>query len=427
MSRHVQFALVCFMAAPSAYGKGPLPNKEASDRYAMTLPQVFVINRDDPSVFAQPNGGSPKSVAVKMGEMYFAKDRRSNYYLLAKYDNLQGKWGKELGWVSADDVLLNGTPKTVAEAVKDGVIPDESRLRDSSAMTRTNALHLRVVSKPERQIDVSRKPGDSNVGGSNWKFTWYYVFDLKKVAGKWYYLIGTSPTLYPVLDPDTSSKNADVSLLGWIDATSVKEWCSNVVLEYNCDELAVRERLGAGRGTTTKARGSKPARIMQGPDWSSKPVATEQVIEYWGHLDGKTSDASGNTPLAQVDPIGLVPSVPRFHVVSKKDDWYKVATLGSVDGQVSQSEIARTMMKLEDACNKIRQVDLVFVVDATGSMNNEIAAVLKWLQGLSDSVAKRSQTGRMTPIIIGGERKEFPTDMEIFASLISYQDVEPSP
>ena len=237
--------------------------------------------------------------------------------------------------------------------------------------SRNNALPLRVVTKPEAKLEIAPNPGGTPQTAGV-RFTWYYVYDVEELNGQTHYLLGSMGALFdvPYVVGTNVSSSSEVRLLGWADAKSLKEWCSNTVLEYNTERKAVDERRGVTTGT------AKPARIFDGPG-STTEVAKEPVEEFWKHLGEPGSPGATGTfeaGLAYTDPLGLDPTVPRLHVLEKlprsDGDWFHVATLGSTSGEISQSEIARGMQKLRELNETLRMVDIAFVVDATGSMGS---------------------------------------------------------
>ncbi len=406
-----------------AYGQEPIINTNKSEagrmgRIGRIVYQTYVIDKDFPPVY--DDNGKLKPDKPKLGNFFFGIEEKDGRVQLGKYSEVDDKFTHTLGWVDVENLLTSTEPITVGYAVEQGFLESKIRTNAETNFSEDNHLNLRVVSRPEMKMAPARVPGEK-LSSSQFQFTWYYVFDVEKVEGKLYYLVGNTRELFT--DPymqSTDSSEAEKSLLGWIEQIKVKEWCSNIVYEYNTEKDAVDDRYAPGsRGKSTDKR--KPAVVYATQEENEKIMGIEHIEELWTPFyTGKEENL-----MAAHDPRGLDPEIPRFHILEKDGDWYRIATLGSLKNQkMSVGKIGTLMKKLTEANEKLRAVDIAFVVDGTGSMGTEINAVSKFLQEICNAFLKKMKSANSVVTINSGGRKiEFSIEMDINISLVVYQDI----
>jgi hypothetical protein len=389
--------------------------------------QPFIVDRENAPLYASSKGDAEKVSSLPLGELFFGTKEETvsgrTRILIGKY-GLNKKFEK-VGWMDSEHLLRNREPMTVGRAVELGVLGEGIPRKSASAFSRTNALDLRIVTKPEAKLELAPYPGGPAQPG-NPGFTWYYVFDSEEVNGKSYYLIGARRTLDDgeILE-NTEEDAAKSRLLGWVEKSRVKEWCSNIVLEYNSDEEAVSERYREG-ANRQPGQDASPALIYVSSNENSKVMAREPLLDFWGHHFGIATPVENK--LAFFSDKGLLPNVPRFHVVEKLEEngseSYKVATLGSLDRKISASEIALKMQKLGEITNNLGKVDLVFLIDCTGSMQEEIKTVGDWLKEMVSVFEVRSKSGSgSSSLQFGGKDIEILGNMDIRVSLVGFQEI----
>jgi hypothetical protein len=402
--------------------------------YPLTLdcPLYFVVDKEGASLYADANTPSTAKT-VKIGELYCAEagpsspttpaEQNSRYHIgrLDKYGDF-----KEEGWIAKADLLSGVRPITVAKVVDLGIVTASGQ--GEQAFSPQNNLPLKIVCKPEVQMPVSPKPGEQGELKAL-KFTWFHVFDAEQAPdGAWWYLIGKASVLKAVetqfVEFTKGGLAADVeasgNLLGWVPRASVQEWPSNLVLEYNTDKNALE----------TRFNNKQPAQVYAEPLETSEVMAKEPLDAYWGEYFKAAAQYAGAQDWHAsfrgngATPIGLNPEYARFHVIERRPDgWTHAATLGSASG-VSMGEIVEIQKRINQAYNELRKVDFVFVVDATGSMSEEINAVRSFLESLCQKFANTNTAGAPAiGILVGDQKLEFARDLDIRVGLVSYQDV----
>lgn len=403
----------------------PILDPKQSALMKSDVRQIFILSRDDTPVYATPETTERQATSTKLGDLFFGRARKNGRVELGKYDATAEKFTSTIGWVEESLLLKSRSPIRVKDAVGFGVLGADIVAKNPTSFSDSNELDLRVVSRPEMKFEVATTPTGTPSAGS-YRFTWYYVFGIERVADKSFYLVAASSNLYEEVSLEGTSEEAQGScrrlLLGWVEKGRVKEWCSNAVLEYNTAEDAVRERYGPPdpSGMPQDAH-AKPAIVRKQPRPDGKVAAREPLADFWKHLIAGGEPRGG----ARVDPQGTDPEIPRFHILEQNGPWYRVATLASLNGNISPTELAKRLKKLLETNEILRKVDLVFVVDGTGSMFQEIDAVRVWLLQLCDKFAKDSGKEELFTIEYRGAKETMGTAMNINVSLIVYQDIHP--
>jgi len=377
-------------------------------------PQIFILNKDVVTLFG--TGAKSSNIGNRrllgMGMIYHAKakDKSGQFYLLGKYDDEYERFTEILGWVGEDDIIMKSTPVTVGEAV---------RMRILTGYKKSNATPLRVMSKPQKPLIFKDAPHGRQKETGGFRYSLYYVYDVKIANGKVYFLVGKSSKLVdePLVFSTAFYTQPLPELKGWIEADSVQEWVNNLVLEYNAEKSAVAERY----------INEIPAMIYESPDIHSRVIAKEPLQEFWGHLFMGKSGNKRQTKdaLANFDPIGIHPDVERLLILDKKDEWYNVVSLGSITGKkLSETDIGQLKSKLNKIVANLKKVDVCFVVDATGSMREEIEAVSDFLD-LCMSFPRVANSGETKIHFQTSEGEEMVCDAtaDINVSLVFYQDI----
>jgi len=374
-------------------------------------PQIFILNKDAVMLFG--TGAKPSKIGKKkvsgQGTIYHAKNKSGDFYLLGKWDDNIGAFTKILGWVGKDDFIRQVNPLTVGEAVK---------MKLLNGYKKNNALPLRVMSKPQKPLIFMNEPGGKRIEKGGFKYSQYYVYDGKTKDGKNYFLIGEPSKIVdePLVFDTAIYQGPLPGLKGWIEADFVQEWCNNLVLEYNSEKDAVEERY----------TNEMPAVIYEANTIQSELLAKEPLKAYWKHCVEQNSSGDAEDSKANFDPIGIHPDVERLLILDKKDKWFNVASLGSITGEkLGETDIGQLKSKLNKTVANLKKVDVCFVVDATGSMRDEIDAVGDFLLDLCTAFANVANNGtaKITFQKPGSDVFLFDAGVDICVSLVLYQDI----
>ena len=164
----------------------------------------------------------------------------------------------------------------------------------------------------------------------------------------------------------SSDSQAALNLVGWVPLAHVSLWATNMALELNTHQDSIRFRLA----------NDSPARIL-----NERPTSSTHRTFTWIEPLEKfyTPDAAPKTKVVQADPKGLAPEYPRLVVFERAGGYTRVATGVSTTGQLTHAEIARARAQRDNMRQIARGVDIVFLVDQSGSMHDEIDEVKRML------------------------------------------------
>lgn len=409
------FALYSHAKGPAYLADDPPPGLSGQP-----LPKLFILNRDGARVFEDATGNKQRQASTRLGELYFGCEETPERVLLGKYSYMDEKFTIMLGWVAKGDLLTGLRPLSVDEAVKKGYSIDVAAGGgEQGAFGAGNPLDLRVICKPENRLVAARSPElAANPAEKGFHFTWYYVYAFEETNGRSMVLVGDRSMLYdsPYVY-ETNLIDAETRLLGWVDAGAVQPWCSNVAFENNCLLESILERNGLD-ANGNKVRDAIPARMYAKAGNTQEWLAEERMEDYWeAFLKGDKEEGEFGAP----DPVGLNPTVPRFLVVGKvDDDCYQVATLGDIAGGMDEGDISDLQDVLLGTLKNLQKVDVVFVIDATGSMCEEIEEVGKFLQSISAQIRGAAQQGHR--LAVGERALEIDAALDINVGLVVYQD-----
>ncbi|MBF0235750.1 MAG: hypothetical protein HQK65_22345 [Desulfamplus sp.] len=388
------------------------PLQRVHPHYTYEVNRFFIINRTPVNVFSTAEGTETVQSSVKLGQFFFGKQETESRVLLGEY-RIEGenkRWTNELGWIEKNNLLIDRiNPLTVGDAINKGL--KVKHADTPNGLSPQNALYLRCVTQPERLLKPGGLPGDASGKVIN-TWTWYSVYDVAEHDGKQWILAGTEPNLAPsdILD-DTNEPGPQTILLGWLPLEKMTIWASNLVIELNTSPEAVSYRV----------LNQKPAVVLSERDKQSTQMYKEPLESLWP----EGNENSLYTDSVRLDPIGLDPDFPRSVIVQAWDDGFiEVASAASLGTDIKESTLLEIKRGLRKIMDDLKKVDFTFVVDATGSMGNEIRTVSEFLQTLSNELKNLQQTG--APVAIpfpNGDSLELTTNLNIVISLVSFIDI----
>ncbi|OQY53256.1 MAG: hypothetical protein B6247_15385 [Candidatus Parabeggiatoa sp. nov. 2] len=421
-------------------------------------PVLYFLNRSPVPTYSNDTTEQVAELSKKpLGSPFFGiKGHKTEQRVkIGRYDHKQDCFTEVLGWVKKPHLLHSNKPLRVGDVVKrfprlkdqtpsgqaattgqskaaqqrsKGQTPsgqaattDQSKAAQQQ-MSETNRLFLRALSRPEHGTKPATAPGQkqqqasaSEIKIGHLGHLWRYVYAVEEINQQLWYLVGSKSQLMdrayiPKID-DTITKEVRQGLLGWIPQRQVSEWSSNVVLEPNTDKKAVKERYDTARMAT----------LYKEADENS-PILAQENKELWkSAIDGKVND----TTQARFAPLGLAPEIARYFVkgYNKKTGWYHVASVGaSKENPLTEAEIRAFLSKLRKLTNQLRAVDVVFVVDHSGSMGNEIESVKEFFNKFSRQLGKAHRKGgAMRLNLPGGKLASIETNLDIKVSFVLYE------
>jgi hypothetical protein len=299
-------------------------------------------------------------VQGRIWEVY--SDRELNkYFINASLGNSSGKTFKFMEPLVIEDVV--GTSVKVYSmidkvggwiSVKNLILNGYSLLNQNSIPKKAMALVSLDNAKDELAKDDIEKyklyygPNTQKIKGAANKFEIYYV--LKEVEGK---------KLLSRVDKLSGSQVAlDVSVAGWMANFHITNWDSRLCLEIS----------------------SKISAQTEYKDYEIPVFPTVAKLETF--MDEGITNTDGAIMRNSIRTTVPDPYVMRMPILDNIDDGMKkrVATIGSLEKSTDQTEVAGLMRKLQEAKNKLENVNMVFIIDGTASMTQYYKAVANSLK-----------------------------------------------
>ena len=414
--------------------------------------RFFVVDKQGAALFDGPGGDSLHTAgfdgaliaqgctrndelarAPSMGEVFFASAEANGRVLVGRrYADCP--W-EPIGWMRRVDLLERRSKAlTIGEFAKlqasTGTALDVRLSQDEGGLSGQEYRLLRLVNQPERGSRLGTRPADAS-GEPVFDWRWYYVYDLETVGGQSWLLVGDRSHILgtPRFEDTTKQDGPKNVLLGWLPADTVAIWASNLALELNTDPVAVVHRVRERDPATVLCRvrnASGQLRtgiwdICKNEDMKAEDHAwTEQLGEIWTATGQATEQYR---LILDVDPAGLNPSVPRLHIVqSWEGDFLEIASSGATEGLVL-SDISYLLLDVAQAAVDLRKVDIVFVVDSTGSMDDEIAAVSTFLQRIADRLSVHATGTTRSFEVVRGRTLDLLGGLDITLGLVGFQNI----
>ena len=370
-------------------------------RYFIADKDAFLYAEGMPSEAEGPIG------RIAMGSAYFAIQEGPERIRIATH----GEAGSEVkGWARRGD-LLEDLYKAVplGEAHDRGILVRAGHL--AGGIEPNNELHLRVVSQPERGTIVARAPGVDQ-GDPIFSWRWYYIFDTERHGedGRVWGLLGRIPALRGEdLSPrSTDELRIEKVLNGWAPLDEMTVWATHLAVEVNTARAAVEQRRGD--------QGPAVVHSIDRPD--ANPMWVEPIDDPWYKLGS----------FVRQDPHGMDRTLLRKAVIQplgKEYEYVEVASAASRTGRLAPSELDELRRKVEDAMDDLMRMDIVFVVDATASMADDIETT-RYLIGEIGKTMEQA-AGRKEKVIVESPELggiDVSTALDIAVSVIGFKDTE---
>ena len=401
--------LVAFLLLPALAGEAPADEHEPEFlRQDDGSHRFLIVDKSDAPVFGTADAATPeRGREVALGDFFFALAENEERILVARYEPLE-----EVGWMNKSDLLEgDGQALTVAEGMDLGLENDIRTYDLEGSFGADNVLFLRVVTQPEQQTRLRGRPGGGEVIGNpilSWR--WYYVFDREEVDGEtWLLLAEQRAILAGSTFEDTHEEGPRQLLRGWAPLEEMTIWATNLALELNTDPHAVTRRVAD----------NDPATVSYSIHRQARPVWQEPLASFWA--------AGGTRPelsdMVATDPLGIGPYYPRVAIMQAAEGNLQVASVASMGDQINPSTIGKIQRQIRYAVRSLLSADVVFVVDATGSMRPAIRETKALVDEVGKALRQFQETGVATTLSLpGGRREVFSNNLDIRVSIIGFQD-----
>jgi hypothetical protein len=388
---------------------------------------------DERKSLFQGSGARPLPVTAKLelfARVYLWDQASRNGKVLISSEDL-----RVCGWVEPDALLLN--ERQMEEAIKRNETPllafsrgpNPIEVRDGPSAAgpeRVNRLKLKVVlhnlNSAGKGIAVYNRPGGENVGELR-LFDIFEAFQHRTATDGprkgVYYLVGSRVT------------DQDLKLVGWLHEEDVHEWTNRMAVYW-------AERSGATAQRPMLSGYSDPQALRQGtaPLTEEPPNSGDPAYGLYRRfplLESEPTEAEIDKQIKALridrkDHLGLARLVT----------YYRIAVPGKACDRnrpqdcISPSEVDDRRREIVNAEQHLHNIDVLFLIDATDSMNKYFPIAAAAVSKFADSLAERA--GQRPPSVfvgaaIYGDYKESRSavetvDHQIVSSLADMQNRE---
>lgn len=315
-------------------------------------PWYVVVINENARTFTTP-GGSSQHSRLSFGEYYYAvaeEGRFLNIYSDPRPSDTQlSQDAKDMGWISKHDVLMWDVALESPEtgiALKGMILNTLRALQDFSQIDFTTIQAFKNPDLTEATDYQARL------------FEIFYIYQYSSERDA--VLLGRRPHFNV---GQLRREGEHGGLIGWVDRSRVLEWDHRVAIEPNYEEAAVAERrrqnirtsiVSASANHDNKWQCAEKLRMGRGLGDDCEVVWDDDIYEE----DGSFERRSGYWR--------------RFPVVGDfDDDIYEVMVMGEMRGRFGSIDDrvgVDVRTQLNRLIEKYRNVNIVFVVDGTNSM-----------------------------------------------------------
>lgn len=291
--------------------------------------------------------------------MAYSQSNDGQYFLVRTLTD-PGRWG----WIPKEFVLERYEPLRAQ---------DETRATDQST---PNPAFIKVVAKNNWRTPTGRRleavpilngPGSEydTVARIN-IFRIRYAYDIRPgMDGKEYVLVGEEPSL--------NQYAANSGLSGWINLEYAILWTSRVGIYYNRENLTSRQ---------------EAVHIFQNKTDLGEFLAT-----------GNTDKAIAHENMAAKASLDY--DTTRFPIIGQAGgNLLNIAFVGNARADddsrklLSNEELSHKRTELNEIIDQTRNQDILFLIDATKSMQKHFPAVLRGLENFMASIKKQTEKNR---------------------------------
>ena len=241
------------------------------------------------------------------------------------------------GWVPIENLLLwVECPKGVGQIYNKALVVWDPDTKATGSQPQRNPNYI---------LDPERPSVVSNLTAQDLDI----LFVMKKSV--------VNQVTYYLLSDVSDIKDISTSLKGWLPETYITEWNQRLTLEPSNQVTVLNEY---------KKRGLKPVAFMQ----------ESEALDYYNRGTSETM----NSAVYQHDDftqVALEPEIMRHPIISNtsNEHIFKVAVMTGLNedknnGQGYVKQKAKNEREIEQLTKKMKNINVIFVIDATHSMTN---------------------------------------------------------
>lgn len=336
----------------------PVPPSERDP----VVPWFVIAVQENASATSGPGSGQ-RTKNLKFGELFWVIEEQGDYIRIARDDRPNvfelSSRAEIYGWVRKDDVLLwqSALSEPQTKISLKGMIMNTTRALSAS---QANYRRIQAFKDPALQIPTQYEAR---------LFEIFYVFKYSPRHNS--VLLARRPYFSP---RDHTVAETTGIIVGWVNLDRVLEWDHRVAIEPNWDAGAVRERQQKNIRASIfyPASGNPKDRCAQ--SFSRQQSLTGCDIAWnddlWDSQSGEFDRKPGYWR--------------RFPVVGDHGaNIYKIMVMGELTGEtgVIREEVdIQVRQTLNELIGKIRNINVVFVIDGTSSMGPFYRSVINSVQ-----------------------------------------------
>jgi len=354
-------------------------------------PWVIYSDRSNNKTMNAPNSAFPFGRELDFMEPLFVTQINGSWLKVQKIsERVNGKLVKNIdaGWLHADKTVLTRYP----------ILNEVRSTRKAMALIslEDGSIGLEQLEKLKDEYVLYSDPNGRSKKGISDKFQIYYI--LKELNGM--------KLLSPTDELDNNKEALSVNVAGWMQNIRITKWDSKVCLEPNSGKMIERQY----KGKTADVFDSKAS------------------LRAW-HRSSHTNP-DGRVKFFPLGDTILPPSVMRMPILSTPEagglQTVQVATVGNPnESSVTTQQRVKLQEELQELTSKSKDVNVVFVIDGTKSMERYYKSVAASVQKVFDDSETLAIGARLRfGAVIYRDYADKPNDYEVFPLTANKDDVE---
>lgn len=300
-------------------------------------------DRSNNITYNDPSFSSPTSRKLYYGEKFYVAKVQSGFALLFKddqsykiTDKIRSK-ADFAGWVPIDNLLLwVECPKGVGQIYNKALVVWDPDTKAGNTQPQRNPNYILNPNNPSNVSDLTARDLD-------------ILFVMKKCV--------VNQETYYLLADVSDIRDITTSLKGWLPQGYITEWNQRLTLEPS-NQLSVIDEY--------KSKGLKPVAFMQ-------------LSEAESYYTKGTSETMSNAVYEHTDftAKALDPEIMRHPIIqsTSNDHIFQVAVMTGLNGDKNTGQgyikqKAQNEREIEHLTKKMKNINVIFVIDATHSMIN---------------------------------------------------------